>query len=135
MGGHELAKRDEVDRGDSLAATSLLLDLSGLSRVVSPEEDQQLAGAGGLEDLDNSVIDGVLVLLKPVGDIVGHDTSIVRDGKVGILVSLGLGLKEDRQLAQRGLQLFLKGLVSGLGEERLLLKDGPDTHGLLKHDD
>merc|ERR1711963_933269 len=34
-----------------------------------------------------------------------------------------------------GLQLLLKGLVSGLGEEGLLLQDGPDAHGLLKHDD
>ena len=52
-----------------------------------------------------------------------------------MLVSLGLGLQEDRQLAKRGLQLLLKRLVSSLGEKRLLLKDGPDTHGLLKHDD
>merc|ERR1711963_780420 len=34
-----------------------------------------------------------------------------------------------------GLQLLLKGLVSGLGEEGLLLQDGPDAHGLLEHDD
>merc|ERR1711963_770833 len=51
-GGHELSKRDQVDRGDSLATTSLLLllslvllDLSGLSRMVSPEENQELTGA------------------------------------------------------------------------------------------
>ena len=59
----------------------------------------------------------------------------MRDGKVGILVSLGLGLQEHRQLTQGGLQLLLKGLVSGLGEEGLLLEDGPDAHGLLEHDD
>merc|ERR1712048_111839 len=46
-----------------------------------------------------------------------------------------MGLQEHWQLAQGGLQLLLEGLVSGLGEERLLLQDGPDTHGLLKHDD
>ena len=33
------------------------------------------------------------------------------------------------------LQFVLKGLVSGLREERFLFKDSPDTHGLLKHDD
>ena len=38
------------------------------------------------------VIDGTLVLLKPGGDIVGDSSSIVNDGKVSILVSLGLGL-------------------------------------------
>lgn len=30
-------------------------------------------------------------------------------------------------------QLLGKGGVSGLGEERLLLKDGKESHGLLKH--
>merc|ERR1719216_726918 len=57
------------------------------------------------------------------------------DTKVSILVSLGGRLQEDGELAKRGLQLLLKGLVSGLGEERLLLKNSPQTHGLLKHDD
>merc|ERR1719445_473996 len=92
-GGHQLSKRDQVDRGDSLAPTSLLLlltlillDLSGLSRMVGPEEDQELTGAGRLEDLNNS-------------DIVGHNTSVMRDGKVSILVSIGLGLQENWQLA------------------------------------
>merc|ERR1719422_811532 len=141
-GGHQLSKRDQVDRWDSLATTSLLLlltlillDFSWLSWMISPEEDKELTGAGGLHDLNNSVINGILILLKPSSDIVGHNTSIVRDGKVSILVSLGLGLQEDWQLAKGSLQLLLKGLVGGLGEEGLLLKNGPNTHGLLKHDD
>merc|ERR1719297_568439 len=141
-GGHQLSKRDKVDRGDSLATTSLLLlfalillDLSWLSRMISPEKNQELTGTGGLEDLNNRVIDGILVLLKPSCDIVGHNTSIVRDGKVSILVSLGLGLQEDGQFSKGSLKLLLKGLVSSLGEERFLLKNGPATHGLLKHGD
>merc|ERR1719471_122442 len=47
-GGHQLSKGDQVDRGDSLAATSLLLLLAlilggggGLTGVVSPQVDQQ----------------------------------------------------------------------------------------------
>merc|ERR1711963_765474 len=83
-GGHQLSKRDKVDRGDSLATTSLLLllalillDLSWLSRMVSPEENQEFTGTGGLEDLNNSVVDRILVLLKPSSDIVGHNTSVV----------------------------------------------------------
>merc|ERR1711994_830614 len=99
------------------------------------EMDEKFAAAGGLEDLNHGVVDGVLVLLQPTSDVVGHDTGVVRDGKVSVLVSLGLRLQEHGQLAQGGLQLLLEGLVSGLGEERLLLQDGPDTHGLLKHDD
>merc|ERR1712061_922671 len=141
MGGHQLSQRDEVDRGHGLAIASLLLlaiilgGSSGLSGVASPEEDQQLALGGGLHDLDNSVIDRVLVLLQPASHVVVDNTGVVRDAKVSVLVSLGLGLQEHRQLAEGSLQLLLKRLVSGLGEERLLLKNGPDTHGLLKHDD
>ena len=83
----------------------------------------------------HSVVDWVLVLLKPTGDVVGHNSGIVRDSKVSILVGFRLRLQEDRQLAQGGLQLLLKGLVCCLWEKGLLLKDGPDTHGLLEHDD
>merc|ERR1712098_784614 len=55
--------------------------------------------------------------------------------KVSFLVSLGGRLQEDWKLSKGSLELLLKGLVSGLREERLLLKNGPETHGLLKHDD
>merc|ERR1719297_681614 len=141
-GGHQLSKRDKVDRGDSLATSSLLLLLtfflgssSWLSRMISPELNKENNAGSGLHDLDNSVVDGILVLFKPSSDIVGHNTCIVRNGKVSILVSLGLGLQEDGQLAKGSLQLLLKGLVSSLGEKRLLLENSPDTHGLLKHDD
>ena len=50
--------------------------------------DEKCAGRCALHDFDNGVVDRVLVLLQPVGHIVGHDSSIVRDGKVGVLVSL-----------------------------------------------
>merc|ERR1719234_1569558 len=103
--------------------------------MVEPEVDQQLAARGRLHYLNNSVVDRALVLLQPVGDVVGHNSGVVGDGKVRVLVSLRLGLQEDRQLAKGCLQLLLKGLVSGLGEEGLLLQDGPDAHRLLKHDD
>merc|ERR1719234_53981 len=103
--------------------------------MVEPEVDQQLAARGRLHYLNNSVIDRVLVLLQPVGDVIRHNPSVVGYGKVRILVRLRLGLQEDRQFAKGGLQLLLKGLVSGLREEGLLLQDGPDTHWLLKHDD
>lgn len=49
------------------------------------------------------------------------------DGKVGVLVRLGLRLHEDGQLAQGGAELLLETLVSGLGEQGLLLQDGPET--------
>merc|ERR1711971_1160309 len=141
-GGHQLSKRHKVDRGDSLATASLLLLLAfilgssgGLSRVISPQKNKKLTLGGGLEVLDSSVVDGIRVLLKPASNIVVDNTCIMGDTKVSILVGLRGRLQEDGELAKRSLQLFLKGLVSGLGEEGLLLEDGPKTHGLLKHDD
>merc|ERR550519_2229927 len=139
--GHQLNQGDKVDRGDSLAATLLLLlavILGGggwLTRVVFPQENQQGIGRLALHDFDNRVVDGVLVLLEPSSDVVGHDSSVVGDGEVGVLVGLGLGLQEDGKLTQGGLEFFLERLVGRLWEERLLLEDGPDAHGLLKHDD
>merc|ERR550532_477632 len=141
-GGHQLIERHQVDGGHSLAAASLLLLLAlilggagGLAGVVSPQVDQQGALGGGLEDLHHGVVDGILVLLQPVGHVIVHDSGVVGDGEVSVLVGLGGGLQEDGKFAQGSLQLLLEGLVSSLGEERLLLEDGPETHGLLEHDD
>ena len=90
---------------------------------------------GGLHHFHRSVIHRVLVLSQPAGDIVGHDTSVVGDSEVSILVNLGLRLQEDREFAQGSLQLLLKGFVGSLGEKGFFFQNGPDTHGLLKHDD
>ena len=47
-----------------------------------------------------------------------------------------LWLLEGQRLAQVvGVKLLLKGLVSGLGEERLLFQNGQDPHRLLEHVD
>merc|ERR1719357_590224 len=141
QGRHQVHEGHQVDRGDGLAATlllllALLLGSSGwLSGVVGPQKGQQNTGGSGLHNLDNSVVDRVLVLFEPPSHVVGDDAGVVGDGKVSVLVSLRLGLQEYGELAERSLQLLFKGLVGGLGEERLLLQDGPDAHGLLKHDD
>merc|ERR1712045_1084632 len=48
----------------------------------------------------------------------------------------GVGLGKVGPLAQQvGVELLAEGGVSGLGEEGLLLKDGQEGHGLLKHGD
>merc|ERR1719211_473054 len=104
--------------------------------MVSPQMlHQSTAGHAVLQELDNSLVDRVLVLLQPASHVVGDGAGVVDDGKVGILVGGRLGLGEAGDLAQGGLQLLLKRLVSGLGEEGLFLKNGPYTHGFLKHDD
>ena len=158
---HQGGELHQVDRGHRLPSAALLL-LSlcllflkktfsfgskkilmfvshrcsgGLARMVEPKMNKKLVGACRLENLDHSVVDRVLVLLQPTGDVVRDDAGIVGDGEVSILVSLGLRLQEDGKLAKGGLQLLLKGLVGGLGEEGLLLEDCPESHGLLEHDD
>ena len=110
-GGHELHKRDKVDGGDSLATTALLLLLSLLLRcgcrlprviyfglisifanihmsddVTFPEENQKGTGRCALHDLDNGVVDGILVLVKPPSDVVGYNAGIMRNGKVSVFV-------------------------------------------------
>merc|ERR1719398_513897 len=140
-GGHQLNQRNQVDGRDRLAATLLLLLAfilrggGGLAGVIFPKKNQELASRGGLHHFDHGVVHRVLVLVEPSSDVVRHDSGVVGDGKVSILVSLGLGLQEDGKLTQGGLEFFLERLVGCLREEGLLLKDGPDAHGLLKHDD
>ena len=101
--------------------------------MVSPNFLDQLAGTL-LEQIDDSVVQGVLVLLEPSRQIVGDSSGVVDDGEVGLnLTGLGgLGLDEAVGLAQvLALELVFKGLVSGFGEHRLFLQDGQDTHGLI----
>ena len=109
--------------------------LNSIWNCLKPHLDQKLTFRCWFHDLDHRVVDRILVLLQPVGDIVGHNTSIVRDGKVSILVSLRLRFQENGKLSQGCLQFLFKWLVGGLREEGLLLEDGPDAHWLLKHDD
>merc|ERR1719191_1045147 len=129
QGGHQVIQLALEVGGDSLAATLLLLTtivlggLQGLAGVVS-------------ETLDHESVASVLVLLEPASQVVGHGGGVVDDSKMCVGVRSGVGLGEVGPLAQQvGVELLTEGLVSGLGEERLLLKDGEETHGLLKHED
>merc|ERR1719179_43336 len=82
-----------------------------------------------LHHLDNGVIERILVLLQPSSQVVGDSGSIVDNTKVSIGVThLGVGLAEVGLLAKQVVkQLGSEGLISGLGEERLLFKDGQQT--------
>lgn len=64
-----------------------------------------------------------------------HSAGVMHNGEVSLLLTrLGrLGLLEVGMLAQMlSPQLLSEGLISSLGEHRLLLKDGEDTQGLLR---
>merc|ERR1719422_2451618 len=137
--GHQVIKLALEVGGDSLA-TSLLLSvlilgsLQRLSRMISEALDQHGIGSI-LHHLDNSVIERILVLLQPSSQVVGDSGGIMDNTKVSIGVThLWVGLAEVGLLAEQVVeQLGSEGLISGLGEERLLLKDGQQAHGLLKH--
>merc|ERR1719336_3138364 len=138
-GGHQVIKLTLEVGGHSLAA-SLLLPVRGilgslqrLARVVSEALDGQRV-ATILDELNNGVVERIFVLLQPASQVVGDSGSVVNDGKVRIRVRAGVGLGKVGSLAQQVLvELGLEGLISGLGEERLLLKDGKEAHGLFKH--
>merc|ERR1719150_2588645 len=138
-GGHQVIKLALEVRGHSLAASLLLPvrcilgSLQRLARVVSEALDGQSV-ATVLDELNNGVIERILVLLQPASQVVGDSGGIVNNGKVRIRVRAGVGLGKVGSLAQQVLvELGLEGFVSGLGEERLLLKDGKEAHGLLEH--
>merc|ERR1712079_903749 len=138
-GGHQVVKLALEVGGHSLAASLLLPvrgilgSLQGLARVVSEALDGQRVDTV-LDELNNGVIERILIFLEPASQVVRDSGGVVDDGKMRIRVRTGVGLGKVGSLAQQILmELGLEGLVSGLGEERLLLKDGKEAHGLLKH--
>ena len=86
------------------------------------------------DHLDDCVVQGILVLLQPPGEVVGDGGGVVDDGKVSVGVGARVGLGELGPLAQHVVhQLLAEGLIRCLGEEGLLLEDGEEGHGLLEH--
>ena len=79
--------------------------------------------------IDDGVVQRILVLLQPIGQIIRHGSRIMDDGEVGVLVrSAGLWLLEGRGLAQMIQHEFLfEGLIGGFGEERLFLENGQNA--------
>merc|ERR1719312_441576 len=135
-GGHEVIKLALEVGGDGFAATLLLSVLilgwlKRLSRVISESSDHQ-GVASVLDHLDDGVVERILVLLKPSGKVIGDSCGVVNDSKVSVWVWSWVGFGKLGPLAKHvGHQLFSEGLVSGLGEEGLFLKDGKESHGLL----
>merc|ERR1712076_326033 len=117
----------------ALLALLVLGSLQGLTRVVLEAFNGQ-GVASVLDQLNNGVVEGILVLLQPASQVVRHSGGVVNDSEMRIGVRAGVGLSELGPLAQQvGHQLLSEGGIGGLGEERLLLKDGQEGHGLLKH--
>merc|ERR1719400_1534556 len=122
-GGHQVVKLTLEVGGHSLAALALLPvlilgSLQGLARVILEALDGQLVAAV-LDQLNNGVVEGILVLLQPSSQVVGHSGGVVDDGEVRVGVRAGVRLGELGPLAQQvGHQLLSKGGVSGLREER-----------------
>merc|ERR1719249_330010 len=105
----------------------------GLAGVIHIDLAHEGTGLSLLQQVNNSVVDGIPVLVQPSSDVVGDSSGIMDNGKVGIFVRLALGLGEVGMLTKMlGFQLGLKGLIRSLGVDGLLFQDGEDPHGLLK---
>merc|ERR1719153_1755513 len=137
-GGHQVVELALEVGGHGLAALALLpllvlWSLQGLAGVILEALDGQRV-ATVLDQLNDGVVEGILVLLQPSSQVVGDSGGVVDDSKVRIGVGAGVGLRELGPLAQKvGHELFSERGIGCLGEEGLLLKDGEEGHGLLKH--
>ena len=78
-----------------------------------PEEIDHQRIVTFLQKVDHRVVDLILVLCKPVGDVVVDNAGVVSESKVGVLVlGPGLLLQEGSRFSQQVLlQLVFKGLV------------------------
>lgn len=63
-----------------------LVSTSRLTRVIGKEFHKK-GVAGLLELVHNSVVERVLVLLEPAGEVVGHRAGVVDDGEVRLLLA------------------------------------------------
>merc|ERR1711971_362230 len=107
----------------------------GLARMVLEALDHKRV-ASVLDHLNNGVVERILVLFEPSSQVIRDSGGIMNNSKVRIGIGPGVGLGKVGPLAQHvGVELLAEGGVSGLGEEGLLLKDGEEGHGLLKHVD
>merc|ERR1719341_1706007 len=135
---HQVVKLALEVGGDSLATLALLPvlvlgSLQGLARVILEALDGQRVAAI-LDQLNNSVVEGILVLLQPSRQVVGDGGGIVDHGEVRVGVGAGVGLGKLSPLAQKvGHELLGECGIGRFWEEGLLLKDGKEGHGLLEH--
>merc|ERR1719189_2917254 len=137
-GGHQVVELALEVGGDSLTALTLLPvlvlgSLQGLAGVILEALNGQRIAAV-LDQFNNGVASAVMVLLQPSCQVVGDGGGVVDDGKVRVGVRAGVGLGELSPLAQKvGHELLGEGGIGCFWEEGLLLKDGKEGHGLLKH--
>merc|ERR1712156_651091 len=120
-GGHQVVQLALEVGGHGLAALALLPvlvlgSLQGLARVVLEALDGQ-GVASVLDQLNDGVVEGILVLLQPSGQVVGHGGGVVDDSEVRIRVRTGVGLGELGPLAEHvGHEFLGEGGVGGLGK-------------------
>ena len=89
-GGHQVVQLTLEVGGDSLAAALLLPvlilgGLQGLAGVVS-EALNSHGVATILDHLDDGVVERILILLQPAGQVVGDGGGVVDDGKVSVRI-------------------------------------------------
>lgn len=110
----------------------MILRMTCFSTLSPSKEKSQGLHSRLLVQPDHGLVQGVLVLVQPAGDVIVHSASIVDQREVCLGLAFGrLGLLEVGRLPKVLLiQLVLEGGVCGLGEHALLFQDGEDAHGL-----
>jgi hypothetical protein len=99
--GHKSTEGLSVERGDSLHGTTLLLLLfttggSGFlflfddlfwRQPIGPDHDHKTE-TGFFEELDNGVVQWILVLFQPVGDVVSDAAGVMVEFKIDVSLTL-----------------------------------------------
>lgn len=124
-----------VNSRDGLESRRLLLLLTAtLFYGGCLEEFLHKVFLGSRQKSHNVLVDWILVLLQPVGDVVSHRASVMTQREVRGWDSgpgrLSWFAKVGWFAHVVGVQFVLERLVVSLGEHAFLFKDGQDTHGL-----
>jgi hypothetical protein len=138
--GHEFLERLSVKGRHSLHGTTLLLLLfatGGLlflvffglflwRQPVGPDFTHEHK-TGFFKELDNGVVQWILVLFQPVGDVVTNATGVMVEFEVNVSLTLGFGrgFTETLVLTHMGqVQFVLVGFVGGFWEHTFFFKSG-----------
>jgi hypothetical protein len=144
--GHQSTQRFSVKGRDSLHRTTLLLLLfttSGLDSFVffglffwrhpvGPDFVHEHE-TGLFKELDNGVVQWILVLFQPVGNVVTNATGVMVEFEIDVSLTLGFsgGFTEVLVFTHMGqVQFILVGFVGGFWEHTFFFKSGQDTHWL-----
>jgi hypothetical protein len=144
--GHKSTEGFSVEGGYGLHSTTLLLlflATGGLSflfsfnlffwgQPVGPDFTHEHKGRF-FQELDNGVVQWILVLFQPVGDVVTDATGVVVKFEVDVSLTFGFGRSFTEVLVfahVSQVKFFFVSFIGGFWEHTLFFEGGQDTHWL-----